>query len=136
LKILALFLASFLLCQCQNLYYAENPFTHYKRQKIFFSKITNDSNKNQSKVRVLYNAEYPINLTLYNDASFKYELEVLGDGWGTWEYTNGFLALSAERKRFVMKMQIHSISEDSADVSLVFADRFGQKFLPMTLTKI
>ena len=80
----------------------------------------------------MFNNDYPFDLKLNKDGTFKYQLEKLGSGEGTWTYDDGFLKLYAERKRFVMNMELHNINRETGETSLVFADRFGYKFLPMT----
>ena len=134
MKFAPLFLISLMLCNCQNIYYTENPFTHYAREKDFFTNLASDNRDSKQSV-ILTNFDYPIDITLYKDNTFTYKLDVLGKGEGTWKHSNGFVSLYAERKRFVMKMQLHNIDPSTEAISLVFADRFGQNFLPMTVIR-
>ena len=130
MKFLVLLLLATFSVQCRNLLDADNPFQHHKRDRQFFDNLANGDSSSEDIV--LHNSDYPFDLRLNDDGTFNYKLEKLGSGEGTWEYGDGFVKLYAERKRFVMKMELHNIDLESGATSLVFADRFGHKFLPMT----
>ena len=133
MKTSLLVLFSFLSIQCQNLYEAQNPFKHHKRDRQFFEKLTNNDTNSQNVI--LTNSEYPFEIKLVKDGSFQYKLEKLGTGEGSWKYEDGFVTLYAERKRFIMNMELHNIDLKSDATSLVFADRFGYNFLPMKVVR-
>lgn len=135
---------------CRALYDAKRPYQVYEKPADYFSSLANS--KSSEPEVVLENPDYPIELTLYKDKTFHYYLARLGDGTGSWEYRDGHLELYAERKLFVMQMEMHSTSPDGAAeaeeegkakdeatanatgkaIALEFSDRFGPKFLPLS----
>lgn len=130
-------LAFLSLLGCRNLYEAKRPYDVYEKPVAYFQPLFNESQAGSEFV-TLENASYPIELRLYKDKTFHYHLARLGDGEGTWEHRDGHLELYAERKIFVMRMQVLSVSPDeptAESISLEFSDRFGPKFLPLTRKK-
>jgi len=89
--------------------------------------LSPDPNLNLDKVIV--NNDYPIEIALYKDNQFYYNLPNLGDGKGTWVYKNGFLKLTASRKIFDMVIEVHSIDETAQQLAIKFSDRFGPNVL-------
>ncbi|HYX39503.1 MAG TPA: hypothetical protein VE954_40915 [Oligoflexus sp.] len=130
------FLAVLLMVGCQPLYKAERNYEVYEKDQEFFQPLLNGSTDDvdAKATVVLEDQSYPIQLQLYQDGRFFYHLKRLGDGWGTWSHKNGFLHLYAERKLFVMNLEIHSIQQDGNALSLEFSDRFGPKFLRLQKT--
>lgn len=133
-----LILTAFGQASCRNLYDAKRPYQVYEKPAAYFGALVNPETKpaktleNESEI-VLENPEYPIELKLYKDKTFHYHLARLGDGTGTWKYQDGHLELYAERKLFVMQMEMHSTSPEEKEeaIALEFSDRFGPKFLPL-----
>jgi hypothetical protein len=80
----------------------------------------------------IVNNSYPIQLALYSDGKFYYDLPNLGDGKGTWKKTDGKILLKAKRTLFDMYIEIHGSDEDAQNVSIQFSDRFGPNTLQMT----
>ncbi len=132
LRFLPAVLVCVLMTACQPLYKAERNYEVYEKNPEFFQPLLNDSAED-SKI-VLEDQSYPIELQLYKDGRFHYYLKRLGDGWGTWSYNKGYLHLYAERKLFVMNLEIHGIQQDGDALSLEFSDRFGPKFLRLQKT--
>ncbi len=121
---------------CRALYDAKRPYQVYEKPAEYFAPLVNNAEEARAEepTIVLENPEYPIELSLYKDKTFRYYLARLGDGQGTWTYKDGHIQLYAERKLFVMQMQMHSTvpDADAEIVALEFSDRFGPKFLPLT----
>lgn len=121
---------------CRNLYEAQRPYEVYAKPISYFQPLLNQTASEE--VLVLENPEYPIELKLFSDKTFHYYLARLGEGTGSWSYhPEGYIELYAERKIFVMRMQMHSVTPEQKveAISLEFADRFGPKFLPLTRKK-
>jgi hypothetical protein len=123
------FVICLLLLACQPLYKAERNYEVYEKDQEFFQPLLNSTAEDVKTSIVLEDQSYPIELQLYRDGRFRYNLKRLGDGWGTWSHDKGHLQLYAERKLFVMNFEIHGIQHDGDALSLEFSDRFGPKFL-------
>ncbi len=106
-----------LLAGCQDLYSAKRPYEVREESREYFSDLNE---------KILINKEYPIEVQLRKDGTFWYKLNKLGEGEGTWLYEEGHAKLYAERKLFVMKLDIRAA--ESGPV-IEFSDRFGPKFL-------
>ena len=130
------FMLCLLFVACQPLYKANRNYEVYEKEQDFFQAVMNDhpEDVNTKSTIVLEDQSYPIQLQLYKDGRFYYGLKRLGDGWGTWSYSKGYLSLYAERKLFVMNFEIHGIEQDGNALSLEFSDRFGPKFLRLQRT--
>lgn len=133
MKIVALLIL--LMPACQDLHQEKNPYQYYKKSADHFSQFINPGalpqTVDRSKVRFLVNHSYPMELALFQDGQFYYVFETLGDGKGKWDYTDGHLHLYAGRKRFVMKMDIHSVEEQGNQIAIDFHDRYGPNYLPL-----
>ena len=117
---------------CQPEFEAVNPYEFVAQDLIFFSDFVNaPADPEGEKKLVLSNDSYPIDVALFTDGNFYYDLPNLGDGTGTWTHKEGFLDLYAERKLFAMKMSIHSVRETNGDLVIHFTDRFGTQYLPL-----
>ena len=103
-----------------------------------FSQIVNQkkltTEPNLSVDKSIINTEYPIEIALYEDHKFYYDLPNLGDGTGTWSYEDGHLTLIAARDIFDMKIDVHSMDEMAQEISIRFIDRFGPNVLKMRKT--
>ncbi|MFP5386567.1 MAG: hypothetical protein ACLGHN_10840 [Bacteriovoracia bacterium] len=84
----------------------------------------------------LVNNSYPIQLALYEDGQFYYDLPNLGDGRGTWKKSGGKIELKAKRSLFDMHIDIHANDEEAQTLSIQFIDRFGPNTLQMTNVNI
>lgn len=79
----------------------------------------------------IVNNSYPIEIALYENNRFYYNLPNLGDGKGTWEYSNGKIKLKAKRTLFDMYIEILSADETNSEMIIEFSDRFGPTSLKM-----
>lgn len=103
---------------------------YYRGEEAQFQKFINPTpltspNLNQDKSIV--NNDYPIQIALYQDKKFYYDLPNLGDGQGTWDYENGHLKLTAKRSLFDMVIEVHPRDEAIKTLAIEFRDRFGLK---------
>lgn len=79
----------------------------------------------------ILNRSYPIQIALYNDGQFYYDLPNLGDGHGTWKNAGGILKLKAKRPIFDMHIEVEANDPEGKSLSIQFSDRFGPKTLKM-----
>jgi hypothetical protein len=86
---------------------------------------------NLSNNLYLVNQDYPIEVSIFKDGSFYYNLPNLGDGKGTWKHENGRLKLFASRKLFDLNMDIISKDKEATGLIIYFVDRFGPKTLEL-----
>ena len=77
------------------------------------------------------NNSYPIQIALYKNGQFYYDLPNLGDGTGTWEKNGGKIELRAKRTLFNMYIEVHGSDETNSSVTIQFSDRFGPNTLKM-----
>jgi len=105
-----------------------------KEQKAF-SKFINPknmpSNPNLTIDKNIINNEYPIEIALYKDHRFFYNLPNLGSGKGKWKYSDGKIELKATRKIFDMYIEIYGADQNIEQAAIQFSDRFGSKTLTM-----
>lgn len=79
----------------------------------------------------IVNNDYPFEISFYDDGTWYYNLENLGDGKGTWEYKGGRLELFAQRVLFDMYIEVESADDKGSALVIKFADRNGPKKLFM-----
>lgn len=105
----------------------------HKASQVEFSKFVNQKNMpsspNLSLDKVVVNNDYPIEIALYKDNKFYYDLPNLGDGTGTWQYFSGHLVLKAKRPIFDMNIEVHGKDVKMDTLKLRFRDRFGLKII-------
>lgn len=77
------------------------------------------------------NNSYPIQIALYEDGRFYYDLPNLGDGHGTWKTSDGVIRLNAKRTLFDMYIEVLANDETGSSLSITFTDRFGPNTLQM-----
>ena len=84
---------------------------------------------NISSDKNVMNEQYPVELALYQDHRFYYNLPNLGDGYGTWNYVDGKIVMKTKRdilgKDITMTYELQANDTDAKDVSLQFTDRWG-----------
>lgn len=120
-------------CQSQD----KSDLVVFETTKEDFNKYINfkvlPAEPNLSIDKTIVNNDYPIELALYNDGKFYYNLPTLadGDGSGTWVFKNGKLRLYAQRRLFDMHIMIKALEEGAGTVGIEFSDRFGPQFLKM-----
>lgn len=79
----------------------------------------------------IINTTYPIEIALYKDGRFYYDLPRLGDGHGTWVHKEDHIELKAKQTLFDMYIEIHGSEEGAKTLSVQFTDRFGPTVLKM-----
>ncbi len=79
--------------------------------------------------KTLLNRDYPIEIAIYQNGKWYYDLPNLDTGTGTWKYENGKIKLYAERDLFDMHIEVVATKEHGATMAIKFADRFGPKVL-------
>lgn len=80
------------------------------------------------------NYDYPVELSIYKNGKFYYNLDNLGDGTGDWKEVDGIIKLEAEHELFNLGMMINMIfyvykGEGEKQYKLSFRDRHGLKKL-------
>jgi len=107
----------------------------YKIEKDAMTKFVNQKSMpqevNTSLDKLIVNNSYPIEIALYKDNSFYYNLANLGDGRGTWDHSGGKIKLKAKRTLFNMYIDIHGSDETAENLTIQFTDRFGANTLKM-----
>jgi len=84
----------------------------------------------------IVNTSYPIEIALYNDGRFYYDLPNLGDGKGTWKLNGGVIELKAKRTLFDMYIEVKATDLDAKSLTIQFTDRFGPNTLKMVNNNI
>lgn len=101
------------------------PFTKFINQK----KMPSDPNLTLD--RSFINHNYPIEIALYQDGRFFYDLPNLGTGKGKWVYSDGKIELRASRKIFDMYIEVYGADPSIEKLAIQFTDRFGSNSLKM-----
>lgn len=108
----------------------------FKVDKKHFDKYINDkplpNDPNLTVDKSIINYEYPIEISLYKDNKWFYNLPRLGEGEGTYAMEDGKLILTAQRKLFIMRIEIRASDEQAKNVHITFRDRFGDNTYKMT----
>ncbi|MCO4794935.1 MAG: hypothetical protein KC493_14555, partial [Bacteriovoracaceae bacterium] len=137
-KALLFFAFSILFCSCIPKEHTKSEVTFFKTNQKDFNSYINQkiapSSPNLSLDKSIINNDYPIEIALYNDKKWYYNLPNLGEGFGTWVYKDGLIKLFAERKLFDMHIEIKAIKKGAESVAIEFSDRFGPQFLKMDNT--
>jgi len=113
-----------------------------KSKLVFFEAKVSDFDKyinrkstpdepNLQEDRTIINNDYPIEISLYEDGKWYYNLPNLDDGFGTWEYDGGVIKLHASRTLFDMNITVEAVKEEAKEIAIRFSDRFGPKVLTM-----
>lgn len=107
----------------------------YRVDESKLTKFVNQKNMpgspNLTLDKSIVNTSYPIEIALYKDGQFYYDLPNLGDGKGTWKNDNGKIELKAKRSLFDMYINIQAGDENAETLSIQFTDRFGPNTLKM-----
>lgn len=105
----------------------------HKAKEVEFAKFVNKKemprSPNLSLDKSIVNNDYPIEIALYEDHKFYYDLPNLGDGTGTWQYFDGHIVLKAKRTIFNMNIDVYGKDEKMEKVLIKFSDRHGPKEL-------
>lgn len=112
----------------------------HRINKTDLQKFVNDkslpSDPNLTLDKSIVNNSYPIQIALYSNKRFYYDLPNLGDGHGTWEESNGVIELRAKRTLFDMFIEIKANDPEAKTLSIQFTDRFGPNTLKMVNVNI
>lgn len=79
--------------------------------------------------KTIINRDYPIEIALYEDGKWFYDLPNLDTGSGTWTLEEGVIKLFAKQRLFDMHIDIVATQAQAKEVVLKFRDRFGQRVL-------
>jgi len=107
----------------------------YRGAETDYQKFVNQRNlsaPNTNADKTIRNNDYPIEIALYNDHRFYYDLPNLGDGTGTWEFEDGKLHLKAKREIFDMEIDVQGRDPEIQNLAISFTDRFGSQTLEVT----
>jgi hypothetical protein len=123
----------FNIISCNKINANKSNLSFYKIEEKSFDRYINKKNMregvNLQADKHMLNRDYPIEIFLYNNGEWYYNLDNLGDGHGTWKYESGKLKLHAKRTLFDMHIEIESIKEDGSEIVVKFSDRFGPNTL-------
>lgn len=105
-----------------------------------YSKYINDkdmpSSPNLSLDKSIVNNDYPIQLALYKDKKFYYDLPNLDEGKGTWSYVNGQIVLKSKHRLFNMRIDIKALDANAESLAVNFIDRHGPQTLKMDNSRV
>ena len=130
----ALIITTFLLLGCVPDKETSN-LSYFEVEASAYQKFVNDkpmpSEPNLAVDKSVINSEYPIEVALYNDGKFYYNLPTLGDGTGSWTRDGGKLKLFSSRTLFDMHIDIYAADPTAKQVILKFRDRHGPQIVKM-----
>jgi len=134
LKLIAITMMMSLLSACGGgLKDEKGEFNFFTVEEATIKRYVNDkplpSDPDFTQDKTVLNRDYPIEIALYNDGKWSYDLPNLGKGQGTYEYKNGRFQLFAERSLFDMYIDIVATDQNAEKVVLKFSDRFGPRIL-------
>jgi hypothetical protein len=89
------------------------------------------SDPNLTLDKAIINNSYPIEIALYKDGQFYYNLANLGDGKGTWQFSDGKIELKAKRTLFNMYIDVLGSDPENKTLTIQFSDRFGPNTLKL-----
>lgn len=108
----------------------------YRLPEAALSKFVNEksmpADPNLTLDKSFINHSYPIQIALYKDGQFYYDLPNLGEGVGTWRNSDGKLKLHGKRPLFDMHIEVLGKDEEGESLAIQFVDRFGPNTLEMT----
>ena len=105
-------------------------------EEVFSSHINAKALPTQVNLRqdkTFLNRDYPIEVALYANGQWFYDLPNLGKGRGTYKYVDGKMKLFAERDLFDINIDLASSDEAGSSFTLSFRDRFGKVVLETEL---
>lgn len=105
-----------------------------------FERYVNDKDlsgdPNLSLDKSILNADYPIQIALYRNGKFYYDLPNLDDGEGTWTYSGGQIVLKSKHRLFDMRIDVRSLDEKGEKLAITFIDRHGPQTLRMENSQV
>ena len=136
-----LFLSVLLVTGCTGKSASSNVSLHKASLESDYTKFINQSDlgkqePNLTLDKTIVNNEYPIEIALYKNNKFFYNLPNLGTGKGSWKYKDGMIALRASRTIFDMYIEIYGADAEIKQVAIQFSDRFGPNTLKMDNSNI
>ncbi|MBL7665997.1 MAG: hypothetical protein JNM93_12755 [Bacteriovoracaceae bacterium] len=128
----------YLAVACQELSNNTSQVKVFLREESHYLKLVNDSKNeaNLNKDIYLANDDYPIELALYENKRFYYNLPNYGEGYGSWKYDQGKIQLEARTAHFPMHIDLVSVEEKGTGFAITFRDRFGPKVLKVDLANV
>lgn len=105
-------------------------------QEVFASRINQKAmpaNINLNSDKTFLNRDYPIEVALYSDGRWFYDLPNLGTGKGTYTYKDGKIHLFSARDLFDINIDVIATDETGSGFVLSFRDRFGKVVLSTEL---
>lgn len=112
----------------------------YPAKEESFQKFVNakdlpkDPNMNLDKS--IINNDYPIQIALYRNKRFYYDLPNLDDGTGTWSFEGGQIVLKSKHRLFDMRLDVRALDPNAKNVAISFIDRHGPQTLRMEKSNI
>ncbi len=107
----------------------------YSITEANLSKFVNDkdlpANPNLTLDKSIVNNDYPIQLALYKDGKFYYDLPNLDEGNGTWTLNNGQIVLKSKHRLFDMRIDVRALDVNADNLAASFIDRHGPQTLKM-----
>lgn len=113
--------------------YAAKDETVYSK---FINSKTLPASPNLTIDKSFVNNDYPIEIALYEDHRFFYNLPNLGTGKGTWKFQDGKIQLKAKRSLFDMHIEVYGADQNHSNLAIQFTDRFGPNSLVMENSNI
>lgn len=105
----------------------------YDAKEENFAKFINDKNMpaspNLTVDKSIIHRDYPIQLALYKDGKFYYDLPNLDDGSGTWKFDGGQIVLKSKHRLFNMRIDVRALDERADNLAISFIDRHGPQTL-------
>lgn len=102
------------------------------RDVEFFENLVNPSsmssqmpNKMNEAKLLATGEEYPMRFVLFDDGSLFYQVDRLGEGYGTWTYQDGGVKFFASRKLFDMNIYLTAKYSEGKEMLVRFLDRHG-----------
>lgn len=126
-----LFLLALLVAGCGK---QESSKTYPLKDKAvekYVNQMSLPADPNLTLDKSIINTSYRIQIALYKDGKFYYDLPTLGDGTGTWKKRKDFIELKAKRSLFDMYIEIRGNDKEGESVLIQFTDRFGPNTLKM-----
>ena len=104
------------------------------------SKFVNDkelpANPNLTLDKSIVNNDYPIQVALYRDGKFYYDLPNLDAGEGKWTFSNGQIVLKSRHRLFDMRIDVRAVDENANNLAVSFIDRLGPQTLKMDNSRV
>lgn len=109
----------------------------HTRDQEFYNRFVNPASSAHAVERQLSSQkmietgkDYPMRYVLYDNNTFYYQIDRLGNGVGTWKYINGALQLKAARPLFDINLYMSAAKAQGDELLFRFIDRFGFNNVP------